>query len=385
MAVDRPIFIYHDKYLKYDFGDAHVLREERLLLAKLLMQNYGLIGSGGAVESSPDLADESDLLAVHDLEYLEALKRLSDEPHGSSLAHGLGIADNPVFRGMFEAASLQVGGTILACDAVAKGEAQRAFNMGGGFHHAMPARASGFCLLNDIAIAIRHLLAKSNIKRVMYVDIDVHHADGVQAIFAEDSRVLKVSLHEDGRYLFPGTGAVDEIGGGQGEGYAVNIPLPPYTGDVSYLHAFKEIVMPLAEAFKPEVLFTQLGADAHFADPLAHLNLTTRAYEGVAAGFDEISRHFCGGRWVAVTGGGYDMMLCPRIWALFFSRMTGKELDNNLPAEFMEYCKVTYATAPENGALRDAASASNESVVSRAVAKVVEDVKKNVFRYHGLG
>ena len=379
-----PVLVYDDKYLKYDFGEEHAMREERLLLTRMLMQDYDLIGPKGAVEMKPDLAEYEDLIAVHDREYLEVLEHLSQHPDGQSFSHGLGISDNPVFAGMFEAASLQVGGTVLACDVVAKGETDRALNMGGGFHHALPARASGFCLLNDIAVGIKRLLARHGISRVMYVDIDVHHADGVQSIFIDDPRVLKVSLHEDGHYLFPGTGDIGEIGTGDGEGYTANVPLPPYSGDASYLHAFKEIVIPLAEAFKPEVLFTQLGADAHFADPLAHLNLTTRAYEEIGGDFDGISKRHGGGRWVAVTGGGYDIMTCPRIWTLFFARMLGKELANDLPIEWMEYCKITYAIAPKDGTLRDSEESQDDGVASSAVKKVVDGVKRKVFKYHGL-
>jgi len=382
--VDRSIFAYHDQYLKYDFGEHHALKEERLLLARMMIQEYGLLGPSGAIEMTPDPAKDEDIALVHETPYLEMLKRLSGDPSGFSFSHGLGIADNPVFKGMFEAAAIQVGGTILCCDVVAKHEADRALNMGGGFHHAMPSRASGFCLMNDVAIGIKRLIAKHNIKRVMYVDIDVHHADGVEAIFADDPRVLNISLHEDGHYLFPGTGATHDIGKREGEGFSVNVPLPPYTGDVSYLYAFNEIVIPLAESFKPEVLFTQLGADAHHADPLAHLNLTTRAYEDVAKAFDQISRRFSKNRWVAVTGGGYDIMICPRLWTLMFSKMTGTEVSNDIPLEWMDYCRTTYGLVPEGGTLRDAQSTTDESTVSHAVAKVVGDIKKSVFKYHGL-
>ncbi len=355
-----------------------------MFLAKMMMQNYGLLGPSGAIEMTPKPARAEDIALVHERSYLEVLKQLSEDPKGFSFSHGLGVADNPVFKGMFEAAAIQVGGTVLCCDAVARHETDRAFNMGGGFHHALPSRASGFCLMNDVAIGIRRLIEKHNFRRVMYVDIDVHHADGVEAIFADEPRLLNVSLHEDGHYLFPGTGAAGDIGKGDGEGFTVNVPLPPYTGDVSYLHAFNQIVIPLAESFKPEVLFTQLGADAHHADPLAHLNLTTRAYEEIAKEFSQISNRFSNNRWVGVTGGGYDIMICPRLWTLMFSRMAGIEVSDNIPMEWMEYCRSNYASVPEGGKLRDPPTSTDENTVSRAVAKVVDDVKKNVFKYHGL-
>ncbi len=380
----RPLFIYHEDYLKYDFGDMHVLREERLLLARMLMKSYGLIGETGALEVAPTLATFDELELGHTKDYLATLKRLSNEPEGSSLLHGLGIADNPVFPGMFEASAIQVGGTLLACEAISKGETDRALNIGGGFHHALPAKASGFCLLNDVTVGIKYLLVKHKMNRVMYVDIDAHHADGVEAAFAEDPRVLNISLHEDGHHLFPGTGFVHNIGEGEGEGYTVNVPLPPYTGDESYLHAFTEIVEPLADSFEPEVLITQLGADAHYTDPLAHLNLTTKTYEGLGARFNDIARRH-GNRWIAVTGGGYDITLCPRVWSLVFSKMVGKELDNDLPADWMEYCRNTYGVGAIGATLRDPPEISSERSISRTVWEIVNSVKKNVFKHHGLG
>ena len=380
--MSRTVFVYHDDYLKYDFGGSHILRQERLILARKLMQIYGLVGSEGAEELTPEPATDEDILMVHEKEYVDVLKHLSDNPEGFSLEHGLGITDNPVFKGMYDASIMQVGGTLLSCKSVVGGTTDRAFNIGGGFHHALPNRASGFCLLNDVAIGIKQLLEKYGIKRILYVDIDVHHGDGVQFVFLKDPRVMTISIHEDGRYLFPGTGFEHDVGEGEGTGYAVNIPLPPYTGNASYLHAFNEIVAPLADAFKPEIIITQLGVDAHRSDPLAHLNLTTHVYEEIATIYDDISQRHCNNRWVAVTGGGYDMLSCSRIWTLILSKMIGRQVSDNLPTDWVDYCKNKYAIVPKGGVLKDVVK--EKDLISSEVMKVIQLVKNNVFKYHKI-
>jgi acetoin utilization protein AcuC len=283
---------------------------------------------------------------------------------------------------MYEAAALQVGGTVQACEAVATGERPRAYNLGGGFHHAMPARASGFCIFNDVAVGIARVLKSGLSKRVLYIDIDAHHGDGVQEVFHDDPRVLTVSLHEDGRFLFPGTGFPADVGKGKGEGYSVNIPLPPYTTDASYIHAFEEIVPPLARAYRPDLIFTQTGADAYYSDPLAHLKLTTRTYERVAGIVDGLSTEICGGRWVAATGGGYDMAACARVWTLIAAGIAGARLPDEIPAGWRKVCEREIGSAPRR--LRDGGSTGDEGRVSPAVRQVVEEVKASVFPRHGL-
>lgn len=376
--------MYHEGFLAYNFGGGHALRETRVKLARELIRAYGLL-DGTAEELEPRPAPDPSIRRVHTDDYLAAVKRLSADPRGDSYAHGLGTPDNPVFGGMYEAAALQVGGTILACEEVVSGRRIRAFNLGGGFHHAMPNRASGFCILNDLAIAITSLLEDHGLQRVLYVDVDAHHADGVQAVFYRDPRVMTISLHEDGRYLFPGTGFPDEIGDGEGRGFAVNVPLPPYTRDVSYLYAFREVVPPLARAFRPEMIVSQLGADAHHLDPLTHLLLTTQAYEAIARILDGLSRELCEGRWVATGGGGYDVTAVPRVWTVLFASMAGANVGDALPVEWLRACNELVGSVPAEKALRDSRRAGEEEAhVPRTVKRTIDELRSRVFPLHGL-
>jgi len=380
--VAPPAILYGDGFLSYNFGKDHAFREVRVKLAYELMRSYGLF-DGPAALVAPEPAAEADILRVHERRYVDALKDLGAHPRAEAYEFGLGPGDNPIFPGMYDAAALQVGATIQACELVATGARPRAYTLGGGLHHAMPGRASGFCLLNDVAVGLRRLLDEGRVKRVLYVDIDAHHGDGVQAIFYEDPRVLTVSLHEDGRFLFPGTGFPDENGRGKGKGYSVNVPLPPYTRDASYLHAFEEVVPPIARAFRPDLIFTQTGADGYYTDPLAHLKLTTRTYETVASVIDGLSKELCGGRWVAATGGGYDMAACARVWTVIAATMVGADLPDEIDPEWRETCRWEI-TAPAPASLRDRDVSEDGGTVSQAVKDVVKDVKANVFPLHGL-
>ena len=379
----RAALLYHDDFLRYDFGGDHALRQTRVRLARDLIAAYGLLGDG-AEELRPMPADESALRRVHSQEYVEVVRKLSADPTGISYAHGLGTADNPVFAGMYEAATLQVGATRLACDEVGSGRRARAMTLGGGFHHAMPSKASGFCIFNDLAVGIKSLLEDHGIQRVLYVDVDAHHADGVQAIFYEEPRVMKISLHEDGHYLFPGSGFPDELGSGAGRGFCVNVPLPPYTRDTSYLYAFQEVVPPLARAFKPEIIVSQLGADGHHLDPLTHLMLTTETYEAVGRILDELSRELCGGRWIATGGGGYEVTAVPRVWTVLFSKMLGRDLDEALPVDWLKECNREVGTVPSDKSLLDHVRAEEEAHVPRAAKRTVEDVRRTIFPIHGI-
>ncbi len=376
--------VYHADFLKYNFGGEHALRQVRVQLARDLIAAYGLVQTGAAEELRPFAADEASLRKIHVEEYLEAVRRLSDHPSEVSYAHGLGTADNPAFAGMYEAAALHAGATKLACQEVASGRRKRAMTLGGGFHHAMPAKASGFCIFNDLAIGIRSLLDDHGIRRVLYVDVDAHHADGVQAIFYGEPRVLRISLHEDGHYLFPGSGFTDELGTGPGRGYSVNVPLPPYTRDVSYLYAFQEVVPPLARAFKPEVIVSQLGADGHYLDPLTHLMLTTETYAAVGRILDELSRELCAGRWIATGGGGYEVTAVPRVWTILFAKMVGRDLDEALPVEWLKECNRLVGGVPADKSLLDHVHAEEEAHVPRATKRSVEEVRRSVFPIHGI-
>jgi len=381
--VAKPVVLYDPRYLEYSFGKDHAFQPIRHRLAIELMRSYGLF-DGPADLSPPQPATEEDLLRVHDRQYVAAVRALSAAPREEAYKWGLGPGDNPIFPGMYDAAALQAGGTVEACEAVARGDRPRAYNMGGGFHHAMPARASGFCIFNDVAVGLARVLDEGHAKRILYIDIDAHHGDGVQEVFYEDPRVLTISLHEDGRFLFPGTGFPFEFGKGKGVGYAVNVPLPPYTRDASYLHAFGEIVPPLARAYRPDLIFTQTGADAYYTDPLAHLKLTTRTYEGVARAVDGLSTELCNGRWVAATGGGYDMAASARVWTVIAAAIVGIELPDAIDPAWGDLCRRELGPGPVSATLRDRVPDGDSEKVSPAVRDVVEDVKARVFPHHGL-
>jgi len=381
LPAGKPALVYHEDYQKYDFGSGHALREVRGKLARDLIESLGLLRA--AEEKRPSSAGEDAILSVHERKYVTVVKRLSANPKVGEPDFGLEPGDNPPFAGMYEAAALQVGGTLLACDLVARGQATRAYNLGGGFHHAMPARASGFCVFNDVAIGVRHLLER-RIRRILYVDIDAHHGDGVQAAFYRDPRVLTISLHEDPRFLFPGTGTVDEIGEGDGKGYAVNVPLPPHTRDEGWTRAFDAIVLPLAEAYRPEVLVTQTGADAHTDDPLAHLDLTTESYEHAGARFDTLARTLCRDRWVATCGGGYDVTAVPRVWTLLFAAMVRRRPTDTLPERWREECRRLVRAEPRDGTLRDPPVPPEGGRISRELERTIEQVRARVFPFHGL-
>jgi acetoin utilization protein AcuC len=252
---------------------------------------------------------------VHDPDYIAAVRAASQDPRAADQARGLGTEDDPAFAGMHEASARVVSGTVDIARAVCAGTVAHGVNFCGGLHHAMPDRASGFCVYNDVAAGIRALLS-DGARRVAYVDVDVHHGDGVERIFWNDPRVLTISVHESGRALFPGTGFADELGGSAAEGAAVNVALPPGTGDAGWLRAVHSVVPHLVRAFRPDVLVTQHGCDSHVLDPLAHLAVTVDAQRAVQSTLHDLAHEVCDGRWVALGGGGYEVVdVVPRAWA----------------------------------------------------------------------
>jgi acetoin utilization protein AcuC len=295
------------------------------------MRALGLLDGDDVLIVPPRPATEDELLTVHTREFVNAVKRAEPNPR-----YGLGTDDVPVVPGMHEACSLVVGATLTAAELVMTGQAKRAFNISGGLHHAHRNQASGFCIYNDLAVAIRYM-QKQHGARVMYIDYDAHHGDGVQSIFYQDPGVLTVSLHESGMYLFPGTGFVDEIGEAEGYGYAVNAPLEPDTGDTSFSAAFRDLVPALAEVFKPDVIVLQTGCDAHALDPLTHLQCSTRIYEELTRVVCDVADQHCAGRVVATGGGGYAVHeVVPRAWSLVWSALRGVEPGNELPPAWIQ-------------------------------------------------
>lgn len=321
------LVVWDQAFAAYNFGPSHPMAPLRCDLTMRLAGDLGVLSHAGVtVAGAPGATDEL-LGLVHTPEYIEAVRRVGSGRVREDLAHGLGTEDNPAFLGMHEASAAVAGATVAAARAVWSGEVEHAVNIAGGLHHAMPDSASGFCVYNDLGVGIADLLSRGA-QRIAYVDVDVHHGDGVERIFWDDPRVLTISLHESGRALFPGTGWAQEIGGSGAEGSAVNVPLPPGTGDQGWLRAFHSVVPQLLEEFKPEVLVTQQGADTHFLDPLAHLTLSLDGQRLTYQALHTFAHRYAGGRWVAVGGGGYEIVdVVPRAWTHLIAEASGYSID----------------------------------------------------------
>lgn len=375
--------VWDERLLWYDFGPEHPLRPGRVALTMALARDAGLLERAKVI--APLALSGSDLARVHDLDYLAAVQAASESGRGAP-DYGFGPGDNPPFPGMHEAATLVCGATVAAAAAIVAGDCLHAFSPAGGLHHAMPRLASGFCIYNDPAVAIAWML-EQGVERVAYVDVDVHHGDGVQEVFAEEPRVLTISVHESGRFLFPGTGFPNEIGDGAAKGTIANLPLPPSTTDDLYLPAFDAVVPKLVRAFEPDVLVTQLGCDSHYTDPLAHLGLTTRAYAGLAGRLHDLAHTVTKGRWLATGGGGYQWAsVAPRAWCSYLAEMVGTRLPERLPEAFLvevsEHFGATLdpRTADEVVALRT----EHRQRVESEVARAIEALRANLFPLHGL-
>jgi acetoin utilization deacetylase AcuC-like enzyme len=323
-----------ERLAAYDFGPSHPFRAGRLEVGLSLLRAAGVLDDADLLGFAP--AADDDLELVHDRDYLAALARFSAGDPGpadpvEAARFGL-VGDNRPFPGMEQAARLVAGATIASLDAVAAGDLAHVFAPVAGLHHAQRRRAVGFCLVNDVAVAIARCTRAWPL-RVLYVDLDAHHGDGVQAAFYDDPRVCTVSLHETGRYLFPGSGEVHELGRPPGTGRSVNVPLEPRTTDDGFLAAFDAVVEPLAAAFRPDLLVTQNGCDGHADDPLSDLALSLRGFRELARRLHRLAHRHCRGRWVATGGGGYDLdRVVPRAWALLWSELSGRRLPSRVPA-----------------------------------------------------
>ena len=374
----KTALVHSDEWRRFDYGPEHPLRMERLGLTWRLMQAYGITQLPGSVVLGPEPAAEADIAKFHSREYLDVLKRAntgSEPPDGA--VYGLGLGDNPVFRGLWESAQLVAAGSLLAADVVARGDVARAFHFAGGLHHAMPDRASGFCYVNDAVLAILRL--REHGLRVVYVDIDAHHGDGVQYAFYGDPSVMTISVHERGERLFPGTGFVREMGEGEGVGFSVNLPLEAYTDTAVYLPAFEAVVPPLVERFKPDVVVAQLGVDTHRTDPLTHLALDV---QGFARALQRILP--MAPKILALGGGGYDLRNVARMWTVAWAVLNGVELPGTLPEAF-EGDALRYGF--KTRALYDA-DVELPGELRRAVAdyadRQVDAVQQTIFPLHGL-
>ena len=370
---DRVVLVYSPELVEYDHGPDHPLKPMRVKLTRELIAAYGLLDGDRVEERPARVASDRELTLVHTDRYLDAVRRAGDGEPGDWWRFGFGPGDNPIFPRMHEASARVAGASLVAAEAVLEGDAEHAFNPAGGLHHAMPERASGFCVYDDPAVAIAWMLGHGA-ERIAYVDLDVHHGDGPQAIFWEDPRVLTISIHESGRYLFPGTGFTDERGGGRAEGTKVNLPLPPGTADDGWLHALGEVVPSLVRGWRPEVLVTQLGCDTHHTDPLAHLALSTRAYREAAAMLHELAHEAAGGRWVATGGGGYQWArVVPRAWTIYFARMAEREVGDDIPPDWVELAARESGLAVPDTLSEAAPPASDDRA---AIGRVVEEARR---------
>ncbi|GAE25821.1 NAD-independent protein deacetylase AcuC [Halalkalibacter wakoensis JCM 9140] len=318
------VFIFSDEQLAYRFNDKHPFNHMRLQLTYDLLTSLNMLDTKSII--APRIATDEEIALIHDEAFIDAVKTAGHGLLDPAIAanYGLGTEDTPIFANMHEAASLLVGGTLQAVDEVMTGRAQHALHLGGGLHHGFKGKASGFCIYNDSSIAIEYMKKKYG-ARVLYVDTDAHHGDGVQWAFYDDPDVCTLSIHETGRYLFPGTGQVHEKGTGKGYGFSINVPVDAFTEDESFLEVYETSFREVIEFFKPDVILTQNGADAHHFDPLTHLCSTIETYKRIPKLAHELAHEFCDGRWIAVGGGGYDIWrVVPRAWAYIWLTMTNQ-------------------------------------------------------------
>ncbi len=379
-AEKKAAFIYSLKLKEYSYPPECPFNTGRAGKVRNTLQSMGILTSGEfAREYEPEAAPREVLEKIHTPRYLDALDEAARGKYDfQSLHMGIGGPDCPIFKDMYRYPAMACGASLKGVELLLNGEADLAFNPSGGFHHAGPELAAGFCYMNDVALAC-YVLAEHS-KRVLYLDIDVHHGDGVQDIFYERDDVMTISLHESGKTLFPGTGFLDEIGKGRGEGYSVNLPFVPDTYDEVYLWAFRETVPPLIKAFNPDVIVFELGADTLAGDPLAHLKLTNNSYVEIISDLLLLDKPM-----LMTGGGGYNVENTVRAWALAWSVLSGtdsflQDLNIGLGGVFME-------STDWHGGLRDRAipvSEQEKSVVIPAVQEVVETIKEKIFPYHGI-
>jgi acetoin utilization protein AcuC len=377
---------WDERLTSYDFGPEHPMNPVRVDLTMALARDLGVFDAPGVSLEGFEPADDALLRLVHDPAYIDAVRAERTDP-----ARGIGLADNPVFPGMHDASALVAGATVAAARAVWSGTTAHAANIAGGLHHAMRGAASGFCVYNDPAIAIAWLL-EQGARKVAYVDVDVHHGDGVQAAFYDDPRVLTISLHETPRTLFPGTGLPQETGV---DGTSVNVALPPGTDDKHWLRAFDAVVPPLLREFAPEILVTQQGCDSHELDPLAHLRLSVDGQRAAYKALHRLAHETAGGRWILVGGGGYELVqVVPRAWTHLLAEAAERPIapETLTPQTWRDYVRErTGARAPErmtdlsgDGASVEVWTWASGYDPANPVDRAVLATRRAVFPEHGL-
>jgi acetoin utilization protein AcuC len=385
----RVHVVWSPALLGYDFGPMHPMAPVRLDLTIRLAGALGLLDQPGVQVVGAEPADDAVLTTVHDPEYVRAVRAASGELL-IDLARGLGTEDDPIFEGMHEAAARIVGGTVAAAGAVWSGAAEHAVNISGGMHHAMPGKASGFCVYNDAAVAIKAML-RDGAERVAYVDLDAHHGDGVQHIFFDDPRVLTVSVHESGVTLFPGSGPASEVGVGAAAGTAVNVALPAHTSDRGWLRAVDAVVPAVLREFQPDVVVSQHGCDAHQRDPLSNLDISVDAQRLAASWIHDLAHEVAQGRWLALGGGGYEVVdVVPRAWAHVIAIAAHCPMDPStaVPTAWLDYVEERWFRRPPplmtDGATAEFPPWSGGYDPADAVDRAIRATRQAVFPLLGL-
>ena len=371
---EKTGFVYADAFQGYNFGPTHPLRPIRLKLTFELMKSIGLLASPAIEVHEPRQATRDELLLFHDDSYLDLVERMSQSGSGF-----LDMGDTPAFKGCYDASALAVGASLTAVDLVMSRKTDHAMNIAGGLHHAHPSRASGFCIFNDPAVSIAYLKHKYAVDRILYLDIDAHHGDGVMYGFYSDEGLLDVDFHEDGHHLFPGSGFTNEVGEGRGAGFKINVPLSPFTGDEPYLRLFKQIVPPAVRKYQPKILLVQCGADSHANDLLAHLQLTTRTYCEVAAICHDLAHEVAEGRLVIFGGGGYNPSNVARAWSLIAATLTDFDPPENISKKWRElYEAVIGEEAPVKISSIGEGRNTADDVSMTYGQNVLNDLKKRI-------
>lgn len=372
----KTAFVYDDRLSRHTLSATHPMKPARLRYTYELLQAYRAFDAPNVSLLSPRAADHADMLTYHMPEYADAVRRLGEgDASVDRIRFNFGPGDNPAYEGMYDAAALSTGATLTAVDALLADDADAAFSISGGLHHAMPTYAYGFCVFNDPVIGIKRLLAAG--MNVAYVDIDCHHGDGVQHAFYDTDAVMTISLHESGAFLFPGTGYAQETGVGRGRGYSVNLPLYPYTSDEVYLWVLRESVMPLLERFRPDALVTQLGIDSHFRDPITHLALTTQGHCAAVAELGQLGAP----KWLALGGGGYDLQAVARAWTMDFAALSEQTLPADIPQAYGDRYGVASLHDQEELPIPEQTLKDTKTFAEASV----QAVQRLVFPSHGLG
>ena len=379
MATRKAVFVHSHQIEEYEYPPDCIFNISRACKVQKVLSSIGLLTGDARSEVAPKPAEKTVLEKFHSSRYLDALQSAARGEFGvKSLHMGIGAQDCPIFSDLYDYGVLACGATLTGVNLILSGDAEMAFNPSGGYHHAGPELAAGFCYINDVALACI-ILAEAG-KRVLYLDIDVHHGDGVQNAFYDRTDVMTISFHENGKTLFPGTGFEEEIGTGDGKGYCVNVPLPAGTYDEAYMKAFYAIALPLIEAYEPDVIVFELGADALAGDPLAHLQLTNNTYANIIYNLLDCNKPI-----LMTGGGGYNVDNTVRAWALAWSVFCGADAENQDSS--IGLGGVMLGSTDWHGGLRDrslSVDSQQRDIVVQNIETTIELIKTNVFPFHDL-